>query len=45
MPWLRGLVVSSPPVTGETGAIGREIESRHGIHRMTAFSTKKSFEN
>jgi hypothetical protein len=26
--WLRGLMVSSPPATDETGALGREIESR-----------------
>jgi hypothetical protein len=32
MPWLHGLVVlSSPPATEETGAMGREIESRQGI--------------
>jgi hypothetical protein len=31
MPWRRGLVVSSPPATEETGAMGREIESRQGI--------------
>jgi hypothetical protein len=30
MPWRRGLVVSSPPNTEETGAMGREIESRQG---------------
>jgi hypothetical protein len=29
--WRRGLVVSSPPATEETGAMGREIESRQGI--------------
>jgi hypothetical protein len=29
-PWRRGLVVSSPPATEETGAMGREIESRQG---------------
>jgi hypothetical protein len=28
MPWRRGLVVSSPPATKETGAMGLEIESR-----------------
>jgi hypothetical protein len=28
MPWWRGLVVSSPPDTEKTGAVGREIESR-----------------
>jgi hypothetical protein len=31
MSWLRGLVVSSLPATEETGAMGREIESRRGI--------------
>jgi hypothetical protein len=30
-PWRRGLVVSSPPATEETGAMGREIESHLGI--------------
>jgi hypothetical protein len=30
-PWRRGLVVSSPPTTEETGAMDREIESRQGI--------------
>jgi hypothetical protein len=29
--WRRGLVVSSPFATQETGAMGREIESRQGI--------------
>jgi hypothetical protein len=29
--FLRGPVVSSPPATEETGAMGREIESRQGI--------------
>jgi hypothetical protein len=29
--WRRGLVVSSPSATEETGAMGREIESRQGI--------------
>jgi hypothetical protein len=33
-PSRRGLVVSSPPVTEEIGAVGREFESRQGIHRM-----------
>jgi hypothetical protein len=28
-----GLVESSPPATEETGAMGREIESRQGIGR------------
>jgi hypothetical protein len=32
-PWLRGLVLLSPPVTEETGAMGREIETRKGIGR------------
>jgi hypothetical protein len=27
----RGLAGSTPPVTEETGAMGREIESRQGI--------------
>jgi hypothetical protein len=31
MTWRLGLVVSSPPATEETGAMGREIESRQGI--------------
>jgi hypothetical protein len=31
LPWRRGLVLSSPPATVETGAMGREIESRQGI--------------
>jgi hypothetical protein len=31
LPWRRGLVISSPPATEETGAVGREIESLHGI--------------
>jgi hypothetical protein len=30
LPWRLGLVVSSPPATEETGAMGREIESRRG---------------
>jgi hypothetical protein len=30
-PWRRGLVVSTPPATEETGTMGREIESRQGI--------------
>jgi hypothetical protein len=30
-PWRRDLVVSSPPTTEETGAMGREVESRKGI--------------
>jgi hypothetical protein len=29
----RGLVLSSPSTTKETGAMGREIESRQGIRR------------
>jgi hypothetical protein len=32
-PWRRGLVVSSLPATEEIGAMGREIEARHGIGR------------
>jgi hypothetical protein len=31
LPWRRGQVVSSPPSTEETEAMGREIESRQGI--------------
>jgi hypothetical protein len=31
MPWRRDLVVSSPPATEESGAMGLEIESRQGI--------------
>jgi hypothetical protein len=31
------VVVSSPPVTDETGAMVREIESRRGICRVVAF--------
>jgi hypothetical protein len=31
MRWWRGQVVSSLPDTGETEALGREIESRQGI--------------
>jgi hypothetical protein len=31
MPWWCGLVVSSPPTTEETGAMGRDIESRQGV--------------
>jgi hypothetical protein len=31
LPWPHGLVVSSLPVTEETGAMGREIEARQGI--------------
>jgi hypothetical protein len=34
-------VVSSPPATEETGAIGREIESRQSSNRMLAFNTSK----
>jgi hypothetical protein len=30
-PWWRGLAVSSPPATEETGAMGREIKSRKEI--------------
>jgi hypothetical protein len=33
LPWRSGLVVSSPPATEETGAMGREIESRQGTPR------------
>jgi hypothetical protein len=38
LPWRRGLVVSSPPVNKETGAIGREIEACQGILRVVAFN-------
>jgi hypothetical protein len=31
VPWRRRLLVASPPATEETGAMGREIESRQGI--------------
>jgi hypothetical protein len=31
MPWSGGQVVSSPPATKQTGAMGHEIESRKGI--------------
>jgi hypothetical protein len=30
-------MASSPPATEEAGAMGREIESRQGIHREVAF--------
>jgi hypothetical protein len=40
-PWRRGLVVTSPPATEEIGAIGREIESRQGIHRVVVFMKTK----
>jgi hypothetical protein len=36
-PWWRGLVVPSPPATEETGAQGREIESRQCVGRMVDF--------
>jgi hypothetical protein len=29
-PWQRSLVITSPPATKETGAMGREIESLLG---------------
>jgi hypothetical protein len=32
-PWLRGLVVLSPPATEDTGAMGREIESRTKVQK------------
>jgi hypothetical protein len=31
MPWRHGLVELSPPATEDSGAMGREIESRQGI--------------
>jgi hypothetical protein len=34
---LRGLVVTYPPGTEETRAMGRKIESRQGICRVVAF--------
>jgi hypothetical protein len=34
LPWRLGLVVTSPLTTEEIGAMGREIESRQGIHRV-----------
>jgi hypothetical protein len=37
MPWRR---VFSTPATEETGAMGREIESRQGIHRVVDFYVK-----
>jgi hypothetical protein len=37
MPWRRGLAVSSPSATEETGAIGREIESRKGVENFVSF--------
>jgi hypothetical protein len=40
IPWRRGLVVSSPPATEETKAMGRETESRQGIHRVVAYFKK-----
>jgi hypothetical protein len=36
-------VVLTPPATEEIGAMGREIESRHGIHRIVGFEAKKIF--
>jgi hypothetical protein len=41
MPRRRGLVVSSPPVIEETGAMGREIESRQVIHKVVVFRSEK----
>jgi hypothetical protein len=37
----RGRVVSSPPATKETGAMGHEIESRQGIYMVVAFKSEK----
>jgi hypothetical protein len=37
-PWRCVLLVSSLPATGETGAMGREIESRQGIFIYLDFS-------
>jgi hypothetical protein len=41
-PWLRGQVVSSTFATEETGAMGREIESRQG-YRAIAFLKAPTF--
>jgi hypothetical protein len=41
LPCRRGLVVSSPPATEETGAMGCEIESRPGICKVVAL--KKTY--
>jgi hypothetical protein len=38
----RGPVVSAPTATEDIGAMGCEIESRQGIHRVVAFSNKSS---
>jgi hypothetical protein len=40
MPLRRGLVVSFPPATEETGAMGLEIESPRG-YRVVVFLNKK----
>jgi hypothetical protein len=43
VPWRRGLVITAPPATEEIGAVGREIESYHGIgqgYQMVYFQTK-----
>jgi hypothetical protein len=40
--WRRGLVVVSPPSSDETGAMGREIESHQGMHRVGSFKKRKS---
>jgi hypothetical protein len=41
LPWRHGLVVSSPSATDETGAIGREVESRLVWCRAVAFFKKR----
>jgi hypothetical protein len=35
--WRHGLVVSSPPATKVTGAMGREIEYRQVMYRVVVF--------
>jgi hypothetical protein len=40
VPWRRGLLVSSPPANEQAGAMGRDIESRQGMHRVVAFILK-----
>jgi hypothetical protein len=39
----RGLMVSSPPATEETGAMGREIETRQGMYRVIAIFKNANF--
>jgi hypothetical protein len=40
--WSTYLVLSSPPDTEETGAMGRVIESRHGNHSLLKLLFLKS---